>query len=162
MRSYRTETKWAMLFMLMTLGWMVLERAAGLHDKYISRHAIFTNFIAIPAILLYVLALREKRQRDYGGSITYRQAFMSGLIVTLIITVFSPATQYITSTWITPHFFDNMISYAVREGKSTQPEAEAYFNLKSYIQQGLIGAPVMGLITTAIVAFFVSRKKKAG
>ena len=70
----------------------------------------------------------------------------------------SPLTQTITSLVITPEFFPNMIDYAVDKGKMSQPEAEAYFNLKSYIMQGLIGAPVMGLITTAIVAIFTRKK----
>jgi hypothetical protein len=40
----------------------------------------------------------------------------------------------------------------------TRDAAEDFFNLKNYIIQGLIGAPVMGIITTAIVAYFVKRK----
>jgi hypothetical protein len=44
----------------------------------------------------------------------------------------------------------------------TQEAAENYFNMKSYIIQGLIGAPVMGLITSAIVAIFTRKKKFQG
>ena len=40
----------------------------------------------------------------------------------------------------------------------TQEAAEKYFNLKSYIIQGMVGAPIMGIITTTIVALFTKKK----
>ncbi len=144
----------------MTLVWMLLEKLAGLHDTHIDKHPVFTNFIAIPAILVYVLALLDKRKRDYNGIMSYKQGFISGLIITAIVTVLSPLTQVITSLLITPDYFRNVIEYSVSHGLKSREEAENYFSLGSYIIQGLIGAPVMGIITTAIVALFTTKKSK--
>jgi hypothetical protein len=160
MKNYAIELKWAFLFIGMTLLWMLLEKLSGLHDEHIEQHPIVTNLIAIPAILLYVLALRDKKKNFYNGAISYRQAFMAGLIMTAVITLFVPITQYITSAIITPNYFDNMIAYSVDHGKSTQAEAEAYFNMKNYIIQSVIFTPAMGIVTTAIVALFVRTKNK--
>ena len=161
-KNYRIEIKWALIFIGMMLLWMVLERLAGLHSTYIDKHPIFTNFIAIPAIAVYVFALLDKRKNFYDGIMSYKQGFVSGLTITLIVTVISPLTQVITSLVITPDFFQNAINYAVSNGKMDQAAAEKYFNLSSYILQGLIGAPVMGIITTAIVAIFTQRKIETG
>ncbi len=158
MKKYSIEIKWAIIFLVMGLAWMLIEKMAGLHSTQISKHAIFTNFIAIPAIIVYVLALLDKKKNYYQGRMTYKQGFVSGLVITLIVTLLSPLTQYITSTWITPEYFPNIINYSVSNGKMTPAEAESYYNLKSYIIQGLIGAPIMGLITTAIVALFTKSK----
>lgn len=136
---------------------MVMERIVGLHDVHIDKHPIYTNFVAIPAIIVYVLALLDKRKKFYDGKMTYMQGFISGLIITIIVTVFSPLTQYIISTIITPDYFTNVINYSVSQGMMTQTEAEEYFNLKSYMIQVLIGTPIMGVVTAAIVAIF-SRK----
>lgn len=160
MKSIKIEIKWALLFSLMMLLWMLLEKTAGLHSRHIDKHAIFTNLVAIPAIAMYVLALLDKRKNAYNGTMSYRQGLISGLILTAIITVLSPLTQYITSTFITPDYFSNVIAYTVRSGKMTQEAAEAYFNLKSYLIQVLIGTPVMGIITTLVAALF-TRKKAA-
>ncbi|MHC1776699.1 MAG: DUF4199 domain-containing protein [Lentimicrobium sp.] len=160
MKKITTEIKWALIFVAMTLVWMVLERLAGLHDIYIDKHPLFTNFIAIPAILVYVLALLDKRKRDYNGFMSYKQGFISGLFITAIVTVLSPLTQVITSLLITPDYFRNIIDYTVSQGIKSQEEAEKYFSLESYIIQGLIGAPVMGIITSAIVAVFTLKKSK--
>lgn len=43
----------------------------------------------------------------------------------------------------------------------TQEAAENYFNMKNYIVQGLVWSPIMGLLTTAIVAIFTRRDAKA-
>ena len=160
MKQYNIEIKWAIAFVLMTLVWMLLERLSGLHHQHIDKHEIYTNFIALPAIAIYVFALLDKRKNFYGGTMSYKQGFISGLIITLIVTAFSPLTQYITSTIITPDYFPNAIKYAVDAQKMTQQEANDFFNLKNYIVQGLIGAPIMGLVTTAIVAIFTRKTSK--
>ena len=120
MQNIKIEIKWALIFILMTLVWMLLEKLAGLHSTHIDKHAIITNLIAIPAVGIYLFALLEKRNRFYKGVMTYKQGFICGLIITIIITVFSPLTQFITSTIITPEYFPNVIKYAVAEGEMTQ------------------------------------------
>ncbi|TVQ08754.1 MAG: DUF4199 domain-containing protein [Balneolaceae bacterium] len=159
MNKFKIEVKWAFIFVGMMLTWMILERLAGLHGSNIDKHAIVTNFIAIPAVAIYVLALLDKRKTDYNGSMTYMQGFMAGLIITVIVTIFSPLIQVLVAWVISPDYFANMIEYSVQEGKMTQQEAEAYFNLPSYLVQVLIGTPFMGLITTAVVALFTRREK---
>lgn len=159
MQNIKIEIKWAVLFILMTLIWMLLEKLFGLHSTHIDKHAFVTNLIAIPAVAIYLFALLEKRNRFYKGVMTYKQGFISGLIITVIITIFSPLTQFITSNLITPEYFPNVINYAVAQGEMTQADAEKYFNLENYIIQGLIGAFAMGILTAAIIAFFVKTKK---
>ncbi len=160
MNKYKLELKWAIYFMIMSLLWMMMERALGWHDELIAKHAIYSNLVAIPAIALYVFALLDKRKTDYGGVMTYKQGFMSGLVISLIVMLFSPITQLLTTYIITPHYFPNAIANAVSSGVMTQEAAEAYFSLKSYIIQGIVGAPVMGVVTTAVVMLFVRSKEQ--
>jgi len=160
MMKYKIETKWAIIFVIMSLVWMLFEKLSGLHSNYIDKQAIYTNFIAIPAIAIYVFALLDKRKNFYSSQMTYLQGFISGLVISLIVTILSPLTQIITSKLITPEFFPNAIQYSVSIGYYTQEAAEKFFNLKNYIIQGLIGAPIMGIITSAIVAIFTRKKIK--
>ncbi len=159
MNNYKTELKWAIYFMIVSLLWMMMERVLGWHDELIAKHAVYTNLFAVPAIILYVLALLDKRKTDYGGVMNYKQGFMSGLIISLIVMVFSPVTQLLTTYIITPHYFTNAIANAVESGTMTQEAAEAYFSLKSFIIQGVVGAPVMGIVTTAVVMLFIKSKQ---
>lgn len=158
MKNRITEIKWAFIFVAMTLLWVALERLIGLHDTLISEHAIYTNIYAIPAIAVYVFALREKRSKDLQGHMSYLEGFVSGVIITFVATVLAPVTQLIASYIITPGYFSNAIAFAVDSGNMTLEAAEAYFSFVNYLIQTLIGTPVMGLITSAIVAFFIKNK----
>lgn len=158
MKKFAIEIKWAILFAVVQLVWMFGERLAGLHDENISKHAIATNFFAFVAIAVYVVALLDKRKNDFNGKMTWIQGFISGLIITLGVTILTPLTQYLTVEVITPHYFENMIRYVVENGLQTQEEAEGYFNLRSYMIQSVLTAPIMGLATSAIIAIFTRKK----
>lgn len=157
MKNTAIEIKWAIIFTLMGLIWVWLEKMVGLHSTHIDQHPVYTNFVAIPAILIYVLALLDKRKRDYQGRMTYGQGLKSGLIITLFVTLLSPASQILVAEWISPAFFGNAIKHAVDSGLMTVTEAENFFNLKNYLIQAVIGAPVMGVITSLLVAIFVKK-----
>ncbi|MCM4150459.1 DUF4199 domain-containing protein [Arenibacter sp. N53] len=158
MKKFRIEIKWAVIFSLATLLWMAFEKSMGWHDQLIEKHAIYTNFFAVIAIAVYVLALLDKRKLDFNGKMNWKQGFISGIILSVIIALVSPLTQYITSTIITPEYFTNIIKFAVDSGKMSQEAAESYFSLKSYVIQSVFGALTMGIVTSAIVAFFVRKQ----
>ena len=157
-KSRLIEFKWGLISILMVLLWMLLERMVGLHDQHIDKHSTYTNLIAIVWIVIYVVALRQKRQVDFDGTMTYLQGFLSGFIITLIVTVFSPLTQYIISTFITPNYFANVSAYAVSKGMMSEANAAEYFTYQNYVVQATVGALLMGTLTSAIVAFFMRKK----
>lgn len=160
MKSFKIEFKWAILFSIMGLIWMLLEKLSGLHSTYIDYHLYLTNLFAIPAIWVMVLALKEKKKVTYNGNITYLQGLLSGVVLSIIIALISPLTQWITSYIITPEYFPNVIKRSVEIGYyKTTAEAEANFNYDNYAVQGAIAAFVMGFLTTAIAMIFLRTKK---
>lgn len=158
MKNFTIEIKWAVIFAVAALVWMFIEKAAGWHDVLIEKHPIYTNIFAIVAITIYVFALREKKKKFFGGKMDWKQGFISGIILTVFITILSPLTQYITNEFISPDYFKNAIHYTVSHKIMTEQAAAEYFNLKSYIMQGIFGALSMGVVTAAIVAYFVKSK----
>ena len=158
MKNIGIEIKWGILFVVIQLLWMLGEKLAGLHDENIAQHATATNFFALIAIVVYVVALLDKRKNSYEGKMTWKQGFFTGLFITAVVTLLTPLSQYLTSAVIAPHFFDNMIDYTVEQGIKSREEAEAYFNMKSYMVQSVIFAPVVGIVTSAIVAIFTRKK----
>ncbi|MCB0395204.1 MAG: DUF4199 domain-containing protein [Flavobacteriales bacterium] len=157
MGKISTEIKWALIFVVTSLTWVTAEKLAGMHDEHIDVHMLTTSLFAIPALLIYVLALLEKRKKSFGGFMTYKQGFLSGMIITLIITALSPVSQVIKSLVITPDYFANMIQYTVDHGLLLPEDAAAEFNLTRYIKGSIFGAFFMGTITAAILAFFTKK-----
>jgi len=158
MKNIKTEIKWAVIFTLMTSCWMVVEKLTGLHSIHIDKHMTYTNLYAIPSILVYAFALLDKKKNHLDGEMSYSQGFVTGMWVTLFVTVLAPLNQYLISSLVTPEFFPNAINYAVKSGKMNQEAAESYFSMKNYILQSIIRTPLMGFLTTAIVAFFTRSK----
>ncbi|MBK6263502.1 DUF4199 domain-containing protein [Marivirga sp. S37H4] len=158
MKKYTTEIKWAFIFMLVTFLWMLFEKLMGWHDENIEQHATYTNLYAIPATLVYVFALWDKRKNDLSGKMTWKQGFISGLIISVIIAIFTPLTTLITHQFITPDYFETVSDYAVVSEQMTREEAESYFSLQNYILQGAIVALLYGAVTSAIVSIFLRKK----
>ena len=158
MKNFSIEIRWALQFSILTIVWMILEKTFGLHDLHIDKQLIYTNLFAFIAVPLYILALRDKKKNFYNGYITWQQAFVSGSILSIAIAVLSPVVNYIVYTYITPTFFQAIISYRVRHGFQTLAQAEAYFNLHSYIMLGIFDALSKGILTSVIIAFFIKTK----
>ena len=158
MGNLKVEIKWAIIFFIVSLAWMYFEKAMGWHGPKIEQHPIYTNIFAILAITLYVFALHEKKS-SLGGTMTWKQGFIAGVIISLIIAVLTPLSQYLTHHIITPEYFANAQAKAVELGKMTQEQAEAYFSMKNYIIQSSLFAPIVGILTSAVVAFFLRSKQ---
>jgi hypothetical protein len=161
MKNIRYEIKWAIIFECMMLVWITLELLAGLHDKHIDKHAIYTNLVAIPAVITYVLAIKDKKINYFKGSMTYKQGLICGILISVFVMILTPLIQIITSLAISPQYFTNAINYTVSNNLMTEAEAKANFNLKNYLILSTIFAPVMGIITSAIVAWFLKTKPQS-
>lgn len=162
MKNIKTEINWAVIYTLVTLIWIALERIVGLHSTHIDKHLLYTNIFMLPAILVYLLALRDKRKRDFNGNISFKQAFASGLRLTLVIAILSPVAQVISNSIISPQFFPNMITHVVQKGSMQFEDAVQYFSIKNYVIQGIFGSGVMGILTSAVCALLVRNVKGEG
>lgn len=153
----KTELKWGVIFSVMGLLWLALEYAVGLHGRFIGWQPILTNLVAIPSVIIMVMAILDKRQ-VLGGAITFTQAFLCGLGVSLIVAVLSPLTQFIFHRLINPGYFENAIRYGVEHGQTTLEKAQAYFNLPSYMLQSVLAAIIMGSITSLVIAAMIKKE----
>jgi hypothetical protein len=158
MKNIQTELKWSVLFTAMSIAWIFLEKLVGLHDELIEHHPIYTNLYAIPAILFYILALKEKKANFYKSHFKYKNAVVSGLILTFMITLLAPLGTYVSVEYVSPDFFENAILKSVEMNYYTAEEASEYFNTSNYMLQSLMFTPVFGIVTTLIVAIFVRSK----
>ncbi|MDN7124011.1 DUF4199 domain-containing protein [Pseudidiomarina terrestris] len=154
------ELKWGVLFSGAILVWLLIERLTGLHDEHIEYHAYFTNLFAVVAVVIYVLALRDKRASLPNQEMRWIEGFLSGVIIAVVVAALSPLLQIIAHYLISPDFFANMQAYTINEGLMEPAAAREYFSLESYIIQSVIGALLMGAATAAVVAFFLRTRDR--
>ena len=158
MSKYRIEIKWAVIFSVAMILWMLGEKYFGLHDKHIARHSYYTSFFGIVAIGIYLLALYDKRKNYHNGFMDWPEGFKSGAFLTLGIVILSPLVQLLITHVISPDYFRNITEYSVEAGEMNRKEAEVYFSLPNYIMQSMVWAAITGIITAAIAALILRRK----
>ncbi|WP_300675105.1 DUF4199 domain-containing protein [Soonwooa sp.] len=159
MKRITIEIKWAILFSIMTLVWSFLEKQVGLHDKYIDYQTYLTNLYAIPATLMMLFALLDKKKNFYKGQMSFKQGVTSGIILSVFIAFLAPFVQWVISFVISPDFFKNAIQNSLNHGYyRTFNEAKAQYNFANYVRQGTFGALALGVVTSAILMIFLQTK----
>ncbi len=153
----KTEIKFGLLFSAAQLFWLVFEFVFGLQTTFINLYAVISNFFAVPAIIIMAYAILTKRS-ELGGEITFLKALLTGVLVSVVVAVISPLVILIFHYLINPHFFTDFQNYSIKMGKMQPQEAKDYFNLKSYILQGIFGALAMGTVTSLVVAAVIKKK----
>ncbi|MGV8994356.1 MAG: DUF4199 domain-containing protein [Flavobacterium sp.] len=161
MSKYKIEIKWAFIYTIVSLAWMVFEKEMGWHDVEISKHPIYSSLFSFIGIIIYYFALREKKIVTYNNTIHWKEAFISGALLSVFVAVLGIAVFYLTVNVISPDFFRNMINYAVSAKIYTLEQAESYFNTQSYLLQTVAGTLSMGIVTSAVISYFIQTKKKS-
>ncbi|WP_430613066.1 DUF4199 domain-containing protein [Flavobacterium sp. JP2137] len=158
MKNYSIEFKWAAISTVLAIAWMYLEKNLGYHDEKIGIQILFTNLFSLVLIAVFIIALSEKKKHFFHSVISWKQAFFSGMILTLMITIFFPLVQYITYTQISPDFFDNLLAVVIEKGSMSLESAQTYFSFDNYLKQGAFNNLSLGVVTSACVAYFIQTK----
>jgi hypothetical protein len=158
MKKFTIEFKWAVIMVIVFLAWMTLEKQLGFHDEKIKWQLFFTMLFIFPNFLLYYLALSDKKKNYYNGIMNWKQGFISGVVLSFIVVIFSPITQFITHEFITPNYFDKLIALSVESKRLTLEEAKAYFNLTAYIWQNISSGLSFGVVIAALIAYLFKPK----
>lgn len=158
MKKYQIEIKWGVIFFVILVLWTYLEKLLGWHNEHIDKQALYTNFFGIIALIVYFLAIQDKKQKIFHGKMSWKQGFVSGIILSVIIALLSPLHQFIAHKFISPDFFNNITEYNVQAERMSRKDAEAFFNLNSYIVQSVSNALTMGVITSALVALVLKKE----
>lgn len=160
MKNRQIEVKWAIIYSVVSLLWILLEKLTGLHGKHIDYQMYLTNLFFLPAIWMLVRALKDKKKNFYGGQMTYKQGLVSGIVLSVFLFLLAPAVQWVITYVISPEYFPNVIKRSVELGYfPSTAAAEANFNFKNYATQSAVFSLVFGIVTCAIAMVFIRTKR---
>ena len=158
MKKFKIEFKWAIISIIIFLAWMTLEKQLGFHSEKIKWQPLFNLLYFFPTFIIYFLALSEKKNKFYNGNINWKQGLISAILISFIIVIFSPITQFITHEFISPDFLENTINHIVINKKLTLEEAKEYTTLTSSIWKNISDGLSFGVVIGAIVAYILKTK----
>ncbi|OYQ48634.1 DUF4199 domain-containing protein [Flavobacterium aurantiibacter] len=162
MKNFQIEYKWALILTVLGIVWIALERAVGLHDQHIDQHPIYTNIVVLPSVLVYYLALREKKSSFFKNQMDWKQGFLSGSVMAIFAALMSIPAVFFSLKVVSPDFFANQIKYQIEVHGRTLETASSYFNMNTYLITSAIGSISFGIVVSAIVAYFLKSKTQKG
>ncbi len=145
--------------MAISLMWSYLERSAGLHGSHIENHALYSNLFGIFAFIVYAMCIFDKKRNYYDNRMDWTRGFLSGLTLTVMIALLSPLIQYIIVEHISPDFLANMKTYYVSRNGSGKALADAMFSFRGLLLQAVFNIMSMGVVASAIIAWFARSKE---
>lgn len=159
MKKFAIEIKWGIRYAFVYIAWVFLEKSLGLYTQNISDYPLFSTLFYILALLLYFLAISDKKKNFFNNYMDWKQGCISGIYFTIAIAILMPLNQVIIHKAIAPEFFPNMIQHSIAT-RNTKPEvAKAFYNLTDYIYQSIFFALSIGVVFSAIVAYFLQTKE---
>lgn len=159
MKKFSIEFKWAAIATLAALIWMFLEKYLGYHDEKITYQIGFSLLFSIPLIVIYYLALKEKKKEFYNNIVSWRQIFFTGLVLCIMISVFFPIVQYITYMQVSPNFVNHLIDEIVAHNRMSLEDAQANISFDIFLRQGVSSNLSTGVVVSAILAYFLQTKE---
>ena len=160
MEKFKIEIKWALLASIAYMLWIYLEKLLGWHNQKIKFQPIFTMLFGFVTLLIYILALKEKKESYFNNTINWKQGFLSGAILSLFIALFTPVVTYLSFEYISPTFFSNFINYKVTQTKMSIADAQKYFSLSNYIYTSTFSSLSNGIVIGAVVSYFIKNKEQ--
>ncbi len=156
----QTEIKWGVVWPTSMFLFLCFEFYAGLQEPPNLEWGVIVDTaggLVLP-LLVFFLGLRQKRDQDLEGVMSWKEGFVSGLIMTAVALPLSLLLVWAFLTFVNPSWFDTMITYSVATGYFSQEAAEAYFNMKSYLTQTAMNVALFGVVLSAIFAFLYKTK----
>jgi len=158
MKKFEIELKWASAFTAISIAWVYFEKYLGYHGTNVSSQPIFSFWLMVPQALIYIVAIRQKRERYYGGEITWQKAFISGVVLSAIIAGLSPAAVYLMTEFISPEFMSNIVEVRAEQGVPREG-LEQIYNLNTMLRDAIFNNLATGVFFSAIIALFLKNKK---
>ncbi|MHC5201616.1 DUF4199 domain-containing protein [Myroides sp. LJL119] len=159
MKKFSIEFKWAAIATLAALIWMFFIKSMGYHQVEKIRYVVgFDILFNIVLILLYYLAIRQKKKEYYNGTITWQKAFLSGLAMCIMVTFFYPLIQYITFKQVTPDFLDNLQLALQTQINMPSDEAIKNSSFDLFLRNAVTNNLSFGVVTVAVIAYFIQSK----
>ncbi len=157
MKKFAVEFKWAVRYIFAYLAWIMGEKVLGVYDTHIDWFLLSSLGFYLFGFVLYVLALREKRDTVFQKQMDWKQGCVSGFYLTIFISLLMVLAQVVVHKAIAPEFFPNMIRYNLENGNK---KAGEIFNLQSYLYQAVFFTLSIGVLYAAAVAYFLRTRPK--
>ncbi len=161
----------AILFGLYSAGVAIVVTLIGYFTGMYKTDAMnWLPWVGVPFFILFIwMAMNERKREDFGGEISYGQAFITGLLVGVFAGIAMGIFMYIYATSINPGMMDMVTQKQVAAMRAQNMSSDQIQKAQSYMKMftsptamlitTFIGDVIMATIFSLIVAIFVRSKE---
>jgi glucan phosphoethanolaminetransferase (alkaline phosphatase superfamily) len=171
----RSTTIYSLISGLVMAAMLSLSGYLMLHDKHFDSYGMAIGFAGMLLAFVFIFIAIKNRRDELDGVISFQQAFVAGLIVAVVASIFYTITWAIINKAFYPEFMDDFVNAELarmkERGKSDAEVLKAAKGLEStkaaYASwPGLIGYTLMevlplGIVVALIAAAILKRKRPA-
>src|SRR5699024_547461 len=95
------------------------------------------------------------------GVMNWKQGFVSGAMLSVLIAIISPLVQFFIYHYISPDYFQNMIDYQPKNGMPLSGAKELY-SMKFFMIQAVFTDLSFWITFSAIIAFILQKQPEKG
>lgn len=107
----KTELKYGLIITLAGAAMLIIQDLAGLYGEHIQYlSAISWTGYIIPAVGLF-LAIKEKRDKELAGSISYGKCISTGMLTSLISGILGTMVQFLFVSFVNPNFAEHLMDF---------------------------------------------------
>ncbi|OYU79436.1 MAG: hypothetical protein CFE23_14145 [Flavobacterium sp. BFFFF1] len=158
MKKFAIEIKWAIRYIFVFLAWVFLEKYCGAYDENVGSYFLFSFGFYIFAFLIYLMALKDKKEHYFSNQLEWKQGTVSGIYMTVFIAILMPVAQIIIQKAIAPEFFPNMIKHSLASKNANAQAIREYFSFPDYITHSIFLALSVGMIYAAAASAVLKTK----
>lgn len=149
MKKYlsKYEIRWAIIISILTFIWIVFEHEIGLHNGIREFNPFISLLFIFPAFLFYIFFFIDKKRRRYKNRLKFEHAFLSGVVLTIILFILNFPLQYIVYSLFPPLTEDSLLNSdeIIFKNDFTLAERLIYWPMFTLIF-GFIFSIILGLI----------------
>ena len=163
------ELRWGIIIGLANLVWLYLSCFLGMHDQGLGMIQVMTLVSVLISVFGFLFALRALMRQV--PETQYLEGVRAGAIIAGTVAVIAAVAQVGYFKVINPGWTDYMVEMTrahyleswLSENESAEfaEGARKTFGLPSYMLQSALGALLIGMMSTAIIMAFLTKRNRA-
>jgi beta-lactamase regulating signal transducer with metallopeptidase domain len=161
--------KWTAISAAISIIFSLLSTMFGLMAKGLMSSILAWLVMIAIGIVIYVFAIREHRDQQLGGFISFKRVFVVVLAIMLLSSLIAQIFSYLYFNYINPSAAEQVAdsmrelfeSFNMPEDKMEEALTKMVDDLKSpfTIVKGLLGSAVIGSIIAVIMAAIMKKER---
>ncbi|TVR77466.1 MAG: DUF4199 domain-containing protein [Saprospirales bacterium] len=155
--KYKHEFRWAVVLTAFSGLWLFLAYLLGFLDKRIDLYLSLQSLWLIPASLIFYWAIKNLRDGQNKGELSFWQGVQSGTLIAVIAIPMHILLNLLFFYTLGAGFFEAAIQYSIELGMDPR-ELEVFYSFPALLFRETTGLIAFGFIISLFLSMFLKRE----